>query len=205
MASKYLEYTHWLLPHLGIRSPSLISACAAYRYETSHCTLSFAHGKSIIDRVQNQRLLMAIAAIPLLAAYAAFARIPANLRLFLFLLTKLAMTCLLYSMSLDWVAWGKERLQLQTLTRALVPCSILLFLIVGHVRHGQVLWWAVIGNTVGYVFQILILWRWWRNTERRESNEEGAQARERCDFSSCTSGAHGLWGLHGLRRWHLTP
>jgi O-antigen/teichoic acid export membrane protein len=134
-----------------------------------------AHGKSIIDRVQKQRMLMAIAAIPLLAAYAAFARIPANLRLFLFLFSG---TSLLYSMSLDWVAWGKERLQLQTLTRALVPCSILLFLIVGHVRHGQVLWWAVIGNTVGYVFQILILWRWWRNTERRESNEEGAQARE---------------------------
>lgn len=119
------------------------------------------HVSFIVSCVQRRRGLMAAAAVPLLMIYAILARVPASLKWFLFFFPA---TSLLYGLSLDWVAWGKERFQLQTLLRALVPFSILFSLLIGYVAHSQVLWYAVIGNILGYTLQIVALRRWWDNS-----------------------------------------
>jgi len=45
----------------------------------------------------------------------------------------------LYAISLDWAAWGRNQLHLVGFARAVVPVSILAFLLLGRGNSGQAL------------------------------------------------------------------
>src|ERR1039457_1236453 len=117
-------------------------------------------GQEIVGRVQRRRVMMAAAIVPFLLVYAAFANVSLELRIFLFSFS--AISCL-YAVSLDWAAWGKERLRLVGLAKIIVPGSVLFFLLAGS-RSGHLLWWMLLGNATGYVFQGVMFWRAWRST-----------------------------------------
>lgn len=102
---------------------------------------------------------MAMAALPLLAIYAALTRLPFDMKLFVFAFASIA---LLYAASLEWVAWGRGNLRLVGWSRVVVPISILLFLLVPAVRGQHVFRWAIAGNATGYILQTVLYWRWWR-------------------------------------------
>ena len=118
-------------------------------------------GQEIVGRVQRRRVMMAAAIVPFLLVYAAFANVSLELRIFLFSFS--AISCL-YAVSLDWAAWGKERLRLVGLAKIIVPGSVLFFLLAGS-RSGHLLWWMLLGNATGYVFQGVMFWRWWRRNK----------------------------------------
>ena len=66
----------------------------------------FPHSASeIIQRVQRRRYLMASAALPFVLLYAALARLPFELKIFLLAFSAIGA---LYAFSLDWAAWGSE-------------------------------------------------------------------------------------------------
>src|ERR1700688_4357965 len=115
--------------------------------------------RAIVDHVQRRRLRMALLVLPLLLVYSASARLPLDMRIFLFAFSA---TGVLYAISLDWAAWGQGKLYLVGLARSAVPLSILLFLAIGRASGENVLWWAVVGNAFGYLLQGAILWAWWR-------------------------------------------
>jgi len=117
-------------------------------------------GHEIMERVQKRRLLMGAAIVPFLLGYAALANTSTQLKIFLFFFS--AISCL-YAVSLEWAAWGKEHMRLVGLAKMIVPGSVLLFLLLGS-RSGNVLWWMVAGNAVGYVAQGVVFWKWWRGT-----------------------------------------
>ncbi len=116
--------------------------------------------RGIVERVQRRRLRTAILVLPLVALYAASAKLPAENKLFLFAFSTGGT---LYAFSLDWVAWGQERLRLLGLARSAVPLSLLLFLVLGRSHQQGVLWWAAAGNSFGYLLQAAIFWIWWRH------------------------------------------
>ena len=118
-------------------------------------------GQEIVGRVQRRRVMMAAAIVPFLLVYAAFANVSLELRIFLFSFS--AISCL-YAVSLDWAAWGKERLRLVGLAKIIVPGSVLFFLLAGS-RSGHLLWWMLLGNATGYVFQGVMFWGWWRRNK----------------------------------------
>ena len=118
-------------------------------------------GQEIVDRVQRRRVMMAVAIVPFLLVYAAFANVSLELRIFLFSFS--AIGCL-YAVSLDWAAWGKERLRLVGLAKIIVPGSVLFFLLAGS-RSEHLLWWMLLGNATGYVLQGGMFWWWWRRNK----------------------------------------
>jgi O-antigen/teichoic acid export membrane protein len=126
-------------------------------------------GREIVARVQRRRLRMAIWVLPLLLLYAACVKLPPNMKIFLF---AFAATGALYSISLDWVAWGQGKLHLVGLARSAVPLSILIFLAIGASLREQVLWWAVGGNAFGFLLQGAIFWRWWRRQPAQAASGE---------------------------------
>lgn len=115
-------------------------------------------GRQIMQQVQKRRLLMSVAIVPFLLAYAASTNLPAPEKIFLFLFS--AISCL-YAVSLEWAAWGKEHLRLVGVGRIIVPGSVLLFLLLGS-KSEHLLWWMVAGNAVGYSVKGVIFWQWWR-------------------------------------------
>jgi len=115
-------------------------------------------GHEIMRQVQRRRVLMSVAMLPLLLAYAAWTNVSLTEKLFLFLFA--AISCL-YAVSLEWAAWGKEHLRLVGAGRMIVPGSVLLFLLLGS-RSEHLLWWMVAGNAVGYCVQGAVFWAWWR-------------------------------------------
>ena len=122
-------------------------------------------GMRIMHRVQRRRLTMSAAVLPLTLAYALLAKLPAELKLWLFLFST---TGSLYALSLEWAAWGKEKLRLVGASRATGPLGILVALAVGW--HSQrVLWWIMLGNAVGLVSQALIFRVWWTRLEHDEN------------------------------------
>ena len=123
-------------------------------------------GQDIVEQVQRRRMLMALLIVPFLLAYAAVTNMPMRDKIFLFAFS--AISCL-YAVSLEWAAWGKEDLRLVGVSKMIVPGGVLLFLLLG-LRGGHVLWWMVLGNAVGYVFQGVLFWRWWRRC--RPGHEE---------------------------------
>jgi len=130
----------------------------------------YPHAASeIVERVQRQRLWTAVLVLPLIAIYAAFAALPAEMKVFLFAFSAVGG---LYAISLDWVAWGHERLYLLGLARSVVPLSILVFLMIGRSPGQRVLWWAVAGNAFGYLLQGAIFWTWWRRQPSRPAHGE---------------------------------
>jgi len=125
----------------------------------------YPHAASdIVRRVQRRRLGTAVLVLPLIALYAACAKLPAEMKIFLFAFSAVGA---LYAISLDWVAWGQERLYLLGLARSVVPLSILVFLAIGRSPGKGVLWWAVAGNAFGYLLQGAIFWTWWRRQPSR--------------------------------------
>lgn len=117
----------------------------------------------IIRRVQQRRVRMAAAVLPLTLIYAALARLPIELKLWLFLFSG---TAVLYAFSLEWAAWGKEHLRLVGISRALSPLGILAGLGIGW-NSGRVLWWMALGNGAGFVLQAL-MFRAWRARSKHD-------------------------------------
>jgi len=132
-------------------------------------------GHEIMQQVQRRRMLMSVAIVPFLLAYATYANLSRPEKIFLFLFS--AVSCL-YSVSLEWAAWGKEHLRLVGVGRMIVPGSILLFLLLGS-GSGHLLWWMVAGNAVGYCLQGVVFWEWWgRNRPPEEQHVSLAAVRE---------------------------
>jgi len=119
----------------------------------------FPHSAAdIMQRVQRRRLLMASAAIPFVMLYAALARLPFELKLFLFAFSAIGT---LYAFSLDWAAWGREQLLLAGSVKAIIPAFLLLALLIAT-AHGHLLSWLVVGNLIGFVVQGSFFAWWWR-------------------------------------------
>lgn len=111
----------------------------------------------IMQRVQRRRLWMAGAALPLTLFYATLVKLPLDMKVLLF---AFSVTGTLYALSLDWAAWGSEQLHMVGLSRALVPLCVLIAVFVKH-PSSRVLWWALAGNTGGYLLQAVIFRAWW--------------------------------------------
>jgi O-antigen/teichoic acid export membrane protein len=122
-------------------------------------------GRAIVDRVQQRRRWMAVAALPLLLIYSVYAKLPVDMRIFLFAFAAMGA---LYAISLDWAAWGRGQLSLVGLARTAVPLSILMFLVISRPQGEHVLWWAVAGNAFGFLLQAAIFWAWWKKQPSRE-------------------------------------
>jgi O-antigen/teichoic acid export membrane protein len=114
--------------------------------------------REIVDRVQRRRLLMAGAVLPLIVVYSACAKLPAEMKIILFAFSAAGA---LYAISLDWAAWGQEKLQLVGLAKSVVPVSILVFVALGRPLGEGVLWYAVAGNAFGFLLQGAIFRVWW--------------------------------------------
>jgi O-antigen/teichoic acid export membrane protein len=118
----------------------------------------------IVHRVQRRRAWMACVALPLILVYSGCAKLPVDMKIFLFAFSAMGV---LYAISLDWAAWGQGKLYLTGLARTAVPLSILTFLLIGAPRGERVLWWAVMGNAFGFLLQAAIFWLWWRKQPSR--------------------------------------
>ena len=115
-------------------------------------------GREIVKRVQRRRLLMAGVVLPFIMIYALCVKMPLDMKIFLLVFATVSG---LYTISLDWAAWGREQLHLVGLAKAIVPASILVCLLLGRGSDG-ILWWLILGNAVGYGMQAAILFLWWR-------------------------------------------
>ncbi|HEY4930983.1 MAG TPA: polysaccharide biosynthesis C-terminal domain-containing protein [Terriglobales bacterium] len=122
----------------------------------------------IMHRVQRRRLGMAAAAVPLFLCYAALARLPLDMRVFLALFAGISA---LYALSLDWAAWGREQLRLVGLAKAIVPGSVLLCLVIATGSQ-HVLAWLLIGNLFGYSLQAIVFWTWWKRHQLAIGEQE---------------------------------
>ena len=118
-------------------------------------------GREIVQQVQRRRLIMAGLLLPCLLVYAAWVKLPVDLRAFLFAFSA---TGCLYAASMDWVAWGKEHLRLVGFGRAVVPFGVLICLVLGR-NSDRVLWWLVAGNVIGSGLQAAIFWFWWQQNK----------------------------------------
>jgi O-antigen/teichoic acid export membrane protein len=125
--------------------------------------------REIIRRVQHRRMMMAGAILPFILAYVVSVKLPVEMKAFLLFFS---LSGALYAISLDWVAWGKGQLHLVGFAKALVPLSILAFVVLGWARAGPVLWWAVAGNAFGYGVQAAISRFWWRKQQPSGPEED---------------------------------
>lgn len=120
--------------------------------------------RDIVDRVQRRRLWMAGVVLPLILVYSACAKLPVEMKIFLFAFSAVGV---LYAISLDWAAWGQGQLYLVGMAKSVVPLSILVFLAAGRPHGERVLWYAVAGNAFGFLLQGAIFWVWWRRQPSR--------------------------------------
>lgn len=114
--------------------------------------------RDIVDRVQRRRMFMAGAVLPLVLVYSACVKLPLQMKMVLFAFSAAGT---LYAISLDWAAWGQEKLHLVGLAKSVVPLSILAFLAMGRSPGEGILWYAVAGNAFGFVLQGAIFRVWW--------------------------------------------
>ena len=121
----------------------------------------------IMHHVQRRRFAMAAAAVPFVLLYAVLARLPLDMKIFLFVFAAISG---MYALSLEWAAWGREQLRLVGLAKAIVPACVLLSLLIA-LGSGHLLAWLIVGNLVGFSLQGLVFWLWWR----RHQSEIGAQ------------------------------
>lgn len=112
----------------------------------------------IVQRIQRRRLLMAAAVLPLVLLYASLARLPFEMKVFVFVFSGIGA---LYALSLDWAAWGREHLLLVGLAKAIVPACLLLG-VLASLAAGHVFLWLASANFVGFVAQAGLFWMWWR-------------------------------------------
>jgi O-antigen/teichoic acid export membrane protein len=129
-------------------------------------------GSEIVKQVQKRRVLMGSLLLPFLLCYASLVNLPLDSKIFVFLFS--AIGCL-YALSLEWAAWGKEHLRMVGITRALVPGSVLLFLLLGW-RSSHIFTWIILGNVVGYGILVLVFRRWWGNHRLEEKTQISALA-----------------------------
>jgi O-antigen/teichoic acid export membrane protein len=122
----------------------------------------------IVQRVQRRRYLMASAALPFVALYAALAHLPFEMKVFLFAFSAIGT---LYAFSLDWAAWGSENLLFAGMVKAVIPVCLLLGLLVA-LRFGHLLSWLVVGNLAGYLLQSWVFYLWWQRHRRRLAEPE---------------------------------
>jgi O-antigen/teichoic acid export membrane protein len=122
----------------------------------------------IMQRVQRRRLGMAAAVLPLVLLYAVLARLPLDMKIFLFVFAAISA---MYALSLDWAAWGREQLRLVGLAKAIVPASILLCLVIA-IGSQHLLAWLVVGNLIGYALQALVFWMWWKRHQREIGEQQ---------------------------------
>ncbi len=114
--------------------------------------------QEIVDQVQRRRLTMAAILLPFVLVYAVSAKLPVELKVFLFVF---AVTGSLYSVSLDWLAWGKGQLHLVGLAKSFAPAGILACILIGR-NSDRILWWIVLGSAIGNGLQGTIFWMWWK-------------------------------------------
>jgi len=129
--------------------------------------------RDIVDRVQRRRLWMAGVVLPLILVYSAAAKLPAHMKIFLFVFSAVGA---LYAISLDWAAWGQEQLRLVGLAKSAVPLSILAFVAIGRPQGERVLWYAVAGNAFGFLLQGAACWAWWRRQPPQPSHGDSSDA-----------------------------
>jgi O-antigen/teichoic acid export membrane protein len=129
--------------------------------------------RDIVDRVQRRRLWMAGVVLPLILIYSASAKLPAHMKIFLFVFSAVGA---LYAISLDWAAWGQEQLRLVGLAKSAVPLSILAFVVIGRPQGERVLWYAVAGNAFGFLLQGAVSWAWWRRQPSRPIHADSLSA-----------------------------
>ncbi len=122
----------------------------------------------IVQRVQRRRYLMASAALPFVLLYAALARLPWELKIFLFAFSAIGT---LYAFSLDWAAWGSENLLLAGMVKAIIPACLLIGLLIA-LHFGHLLSWLVVGNLAGYLLQGWVFYLWWQRHRRRIAQPE---------------------------------
>src|ERR1035438_8198033 len=122
----------------------------------------------IMQRVQRRRLGMAAAVLPLVLLYSVLARLPLDMKIFLFVFAAISA---MYALSLDWAAWGREQLRLVGLAKAIVPASILLCLVIA-IGSQHLLAWLVVGNLIGYALQALVFWMWWKRHQREIGEQQ---------------------------------
>ncbi len=139
------------LRHVGARLLAMYPQAAGY----------------IVDQVQRRRLAVAGLVLPWLLVYSACAKLPVEMKVFLFAFSAVGA---LYAISLDWAAWGQERLYLVGLARSAVPLSLLAFILLGKPEGERVLGWAVGGNAFGFLLQGAIFWAWWRRQRPQPVN-----------------------------------
>lgn len=122
----------------------------------------------IVQRVQRRRYLMASGTLPFILLYAALARLPFELKLFLFVFSAIGT---LYAFSLDWAAWGSENLLFAGMVKAVIPVCLLMGLLVA-LQFGHLLSWLVLGNLAGYLLQSWVFYLWWQRHRRRIAQPE---------------------------------
>jgi O-antigen/teichoic acid export membrane protein len=111
---------------------------------------------------------MASAALPFVLLYAALARLPFELKIFLFAFSAIGT---LYAFSLDWAAWGSENLLFAGMVKAVIPLCLLLGLLTA-LRSGHLLSRLVLGNLAGYLLQSWIFYLWWQRHRRHIAEPE---------------------------------
>ncbi len=122
----------------------------------------------IMHRVQRRRLGMAAAVLPFVLLYATRARLPLDMKVFLFVFAAISS---MYALSLDWAAWGREQLRLVGLAKAIVPgCVLTSLLIAASSQH--LLAWLIVGNFVGYILQAIVFWVWWKRHQQEIGEQE---------------------------------
>jgi O-antigen/teichoic acid export membrane protein len=124
-------------------------------------------GREIVSQVQRRRLLMAGLLLPIIFLYSVLVKLPLHWKLFVFAFAAVGS---LYSLSLDWAAWGRERLRLASFGRAVLPASILICLLLGR-NSSYVLWWLVAGNVIGNILQATVFRAWWHRHEPAHPQE----------------------------------
>ena len=103
----------------------------------------------IMHHVQRRRFAMAAAAVPFVLLYAVLARLPLDMKIFLFVFAAISG---MYALSLEWAAWGREQLRLVGLAKAIVPGCVLLSLLIA-LGSAHLLAWLIVGNLVGFSLQ----------------------------------------------------
>jgi O-antigen/teichoic acid export membrane protein len=121
----------------------------------------------IVRSVQLRRGTMLLVALPMVVTYVFYLRV--DLRYKFFILGFAACACL-YALSLDWLAWGKERFRLVAFSRAVGPVAVLVFLIFGSSSINP-LAFLFAGNALGQLLLVLITWLWWRS-ERQQGSQK---------------------------------
>lgn len=119
----------------------------------------------IMHRVQRRRYLMAFAALPFIVGYAALTHLPGPFKLFLLAFSSLGT---LYALSLDWAAWGSEKLFLAGSAKAIIPACLLIATLIAW-RYGNLFVCLVVANLIGYLLQSLVFRLWWRRHSRQIS------------------------------------